>query len=210
VKIALFGASSATGKLLIEDALARGDEIVAFVRQPASLSLIHDHLRIVQGELSNQEALEKAVEGVDAVISVLGPRGKTEDRPLTQGMKNLLRAMTKQNVHRLVALSTLSAPDSQDRFDLRAAFMVTMIKLTVRSAYEEFVNMATLVRASDRDWTLVRVSLLNNHAPTGKIRAGYPGKKEVGVFVSRGDLAQFLLQQARETTYLRQAPALSN
>ena len=89
MNIAVFGASSATGILLIEEALAGGDEVGAFVRPSASFSLVHERLRTVRGELSNQEALEQAIQGADAVISVLGPRGKTPDRPLTQGMQNI-------------------------------------------------------------------------------------------------------------------------
>ena len=39
-----------------------------------SLDTKHEHLKIVQGELSDQTMIEKAVKGADAVLSVLGPR----------------------------------------------------------------------------------------------------------------------------------------
>jgi NAD(P)H-binding len=66
------------------------------------------------------------------------------------------------------------------------------------------------VRASDTDWTIVRVSMLNNNPASGRIRAGYLGKKQVGTNLSRADLAAFLLGQVQDATWSRQAPAISN
>ncbi len=80
----------------------------------------------------------------------------------------------------------------------------------MRPAYEEIVNVARIVRESDTDWIIVRASLLNNNPGSGRIRAGYLGKKQVGTNISRADLAAFMLKQAQDTTYLRQAPAISN
>jgi hypothetical protein len=67
-----------------------------------------------------------------------------------------------------------------------------------------------LIRESDTDWTIVRVSMLNNNPGTGKIRAGYLGKNQVGTNLSRTDLAAFMLSQVKDRTYLRHAPAISN
>ena len=63
---------------------------------------------------------------------------------------------------------------------------------------------------SDTNWNIVRVSMLNNKPRMGKIKAGYLGRKQVGMDLSRADLAAFLLEQVRDKTYLRQAPAISN
>ena len=52
--------------------------------------------------------------------------------------------------------------------------------------------------------------MLTSKPASGKIRAGYLGRKQVGTNVSRADLAAFLLAQAGDTTWLRQAPAVSN
>ena len=76
--------------------------------------------------------------------------------------------------------------------------------------YVEIVNFARMVRDSDTDWTIVRVPMLTSKPASGKIRAGYLGRKQVGTNVSRADLAAFLLAQAGDTTWLRKAPAVSN
>jgi hypothetical protein len=52
--------------------------------------------------------------------------------------------------------------------------------------------------------------MLNNNPKSGKVRAGYLGRGEVETWISRADLADFLLRQVQDTKYLRQAPAISN
>jgi putative NADH-flavin reductase len=212
MKLALFGATGPTGKHLIAQAFTAGNQVVAYARNPSKISTSHDRLVIVQGELSDSSAIERTIDGADAVISVLGPR-PGEDRKrrsLTQGMQNILAAMQKTGVRRLVLSSTPSVSDPNDLPDYKFIILVGLIKTVMRPAYDEIVSVAQLVRKSDNDWTIVRVSMLNNNPGTGKIRAGYLGKKQVGTNLSRADLAAFLIQQVEDATWLRQAPAISN
>jgi len=212
VKLTIFGATGATGSQLVEQALAAGIQVVAFARNPSKIDANRGRLTIVQGELTDAAVIERAVSGAETVISVLGPRPGEDikSKPLTQGMQNILAAMQKAGVRRLIISSTPSASDPNDLPDFKFKILVDLIKTAMRPAYEEIVNVARLVRASDTDWTIVRVSMLNNNPGTGVIRAGYLGKKQVGTNISRADLATFLLRQVQETSYLRQAPAISN
>ncbi len=212
MKLTIFGATGAIGRQLIGQALGAGDQVVAFVRNPARIGVSHALLTIVQGDLSDSAAIQAAVNGSDAVISLLGPRPGEDlhSHPLSNGMKNILRAMQTTGVRRLVISSTPSATDPNDLPDLQFKFLVSIIKTAMRPAYEEIINVARLVRDSDLDWTIVRVSMLNNQPGTGRIRAGYLGRKQVGTRISRADLAAFLLQQVQDGTWLRQAPAVSN
>ena len=75
MRITIFGATGGTGKQLVEQALAVGYQVVAYVRNPSKLNTRHENLTIVQGELADQAIIERAVSAADAVISVLGPRG---------------------------------------------------------------------------------------------------------------------------------------
>jgi putative NADH-flavin reductase len=212
MRLALFGATGPTGIQLIEQTLAAGNQVFAYARNPSKIGTRHERLMIVQGELSDAGAIERTVSGADAVISVLGPR-RGEDRnskPLTLGMQNILSAMQKTGVRRLIITSTPSASDPNDLPEFKFKILVGLIKTMMHRAYEEIVDVARLVRESDTEWTIVRVSMPNNNTGTGNIRAGYLGKNEVGTSISRADLAAFLLQQVEDTTWLRQAPAISN
>ncbi len=210
MRITVFGATGGTGKQLVGQALAEGDEIVAFARKPSKLNIMDKNLTIVQGELTDQALIERAVKGANAVISVLGPRGGSKSKPLTEGMQNIIAAMKKQGIRRLIITSTLSAKDPNDPLNFRTKALVNLVKVTMHDAYEEIVSVAETVRDSDLDWTIVRLTMLNNNPKSGKVKAGYVGKGEVGTWISRADLADFLLRQVQDTKYLRQAPAISN
>jgi putative NADH-flavin reductase len=125
-------------------------------------------------------------------------------------MKNIIAAMKKQGVRRLIITSTLSAKDPNDKPEFRARFLVGLVKRTMNDAYEDIVSVAEAVRASDLDWTIVRLTMLNNKPKSGKVRAGYLGRGEVGSGISRADIADFMLSQIEDVKYMRQAPAISN
>jgi len=210
MKIAVLGATGDTGRQLVEQALAAGHYVVAYVRNPSKLNISHEHLKVIQGELADEPLIESAVSGADAVISALGPRGDSKNKPITHGMQNIIAAMKKQGVRRLIITSTLSAKDPNDPLNFKTKGLVNLVKVTMHDAYEEIVSVAETVRNSDLDWTIVRLTMLNNNTESGKVKAGYVGKGEVGTWISRADLAEFLLKQVQDTKYLRQAPAISN
>ncbi len=210
MKLTIFGATGGTGKQLVEQAITAGNHVVAYVRNPSKLDFMHKYLTIVEGELDDIMMIEQAVSGVDAVISVLGPRGGSKDKPITRGMQNIITAMYKYGVHRLIVSSTLSVRDPNDLPDFKPKIFVKFVKLTMRAVYEEIISIADAVRNSDLDWTILRLTTLNNKPKSGKIRVGYLGKGEVGLRISRADLAQFILKQVQNTKYLQQSPVISN
>ena len=210
MKITIFGSTGGTGRQLVEQALGAGDEVVAFVRDASKLERWHGRLTVIQGELNDKEGIERAVGSADAVISVLGPRGGSKGRLIMVGTQNIIAAMKEQGVRRLIISSTASARDPNDRPELRFKIMIGMVKLFIRAAYEDIVSTAEAVRKSDLDWTIVRLSLLNDGPKSGKVRVGYMGRGEVGTRISRADIADFMLKQVKDPRYLLQAPLISN
>ena len=210
MKLIIFGATGGTGKLLVEQALTAGNQVIVYVRNPNKLNIKSERLTIIEGELANKEKIESALKGVDAVLSVLGPRGGSKGKPLTQGMQNIITGMKKQSVRRLIVTSTLSTKDHQDIPEFRVKVLVTLVRILMHAAYEEIVSMANIVRVSDLDWTIVRLAMLNNKPKSGKVRAGYLGKSEVGLWISRADIADFMLKQVQDTKYFQKAPVISN
>jgi putative NADH-flavin reductase len=199
-----------TGKQLVEQALGAGDQVVAYVRDPSKLEQKHERLTVIPGELKDREGIERAVNGADAVISVLGPRGGSKAKPITVGTQNIIAAMKKQGVRRLIISSTASTKDPKDKPELRFRVIIGMVKLFIHAAYEDIVSTAEAVRKSDLDWTIVRLSLLNNDPKSGKVKVGHMGRGEVGTRISRADIADFMLKQVKDPKYLRQAPLISN
>ena len=76
MKLAIFGATGATGTSLTGQALAAGHEVTAVVRDPARLAVpAQPKLRILSADVMDPASIVPAVAGADAVISAVGPRG---------------------------------------------------------------------------------------------------------------------------------------
>jgi len=209
MKLTIFGATGRTGHLLVEQALAAGHEVTAFVRTPAKLGQTNDRLRVVQGDLTNAAQIEAAIHGADAVLSVLGPSNNQAPCEISRGMDLILAAMQKTGVRRLVISAGAGVHDPQDRPGAFDKAIGVLLKLTARNVYEDMVQAVAKVRASDLDWTIVRVPMLTDDPAKGDFKIGYLGGG-IGPRISRADMAAFILKQAGDRTYLRQAPVISN
>jgi putative NADH-flavin reductase len=210
MKLAIFGATGKTGQPLVEQALNAGYEVVAFARTPTKLSTQNrPALSIVHGDILDAGKVSEAVAGVDAVISVLGPTPKQPEFAVSKGTQNILAAMQKQGVRRLVISAGAGVRDPLDQPKFIDHIFGFLLHTVSRHAVEDMTRAVQLVRDSDRDWTVVRVPRLNDSPPTGKIRIGYLGS-DVGVQLSRADMADFILKQVNDQTFLCKAPVISN
>ena len=85
MKIAIFGASGATGRLLTERCLAAGYEVAALLRRPATFAL-REQVRVVEGSAFNAEAVRRTVERADVVLSALGARSLRREEVLERAV----------------------------------------------------------------------------------------------------------------------------
>jgi Putative NADH-flavin reductase len=74
MKLTTFGATGGSGRQLTEQALAERYVVTAFVRHPTKLTIPHEHLTIVKGELDDIGNIERAVDSADVVTSLFGPK----------------------------------------------------------------------------------------------------------------------------------------
>lgn len=70
--IVIFGATGATGRCLVEQALSQGYDVTAFVRNPLALTTWHARLSIVKGDVFHPASVEEAVTNQDAVLCAIG------------------------------------------------------------------------------------------------------------------------------------------
>jgi len=210
MRIAVFGGTGATGRLLIDQALDRGLSVTAYARHPEKLGIEDDRLTVVAGELSDSAAIDRAVKGSDAVISLLGQGRPVKGTPVALGTRTILAAMDTFGVRRIVAVATASAADPRDKPGLRTGFFVGISKFFLRPAYDDVVATAQVIRESDRDWTIVRPPFLTNDRLTGQVSVGYLGDGVTGTYLSRANAADFMLKQLRSGTYNRKAPIVTN
>lgn len=210
MKLIIFGATGRTGIHLVEQALAAGHDVVAYIRNPAKLDLRHDRLRVVQGELTDAVAVEDVVRGADAVLATLTPQivGGSKGMPVAAGTRNIVAAMRTHGVRRLVfswGPSILIPRSPLMRALSRASYALLRLG-------PESTEVGEAIRGSDRDWTTVVVTMPHDKPGTGTVRvrtasgSGY----RVRLRIARTDLARFMLAQADDLRYAQQELRISN
>lgn len=211
MKLVVFGATGASGRLLVGKALAAGHEVKAYVRHPAKLQIRSAKLQIAIGELSDAAAIADVVAGAGAVISLLGPKGKFSGTPIADGMRRIVAAMEKHGVKRLIATVPPSVVDPGDRFRFSFWLEEKVFKAVAGNVHHEISETSKVIMTSSLDWILVRLPLLTNRPAKRPAVAGFIGNPRIKLlWLSREALADFLLAQLEETEWLYKAPAISN
>lgn len=203
MKLAIFGASGATGRHLLQQALDAGHTVTVLLRSADSLALEHARLTRFVGALDHPVTLQSVVRGADAVISVLGARKGGPANVCSDGMRAILAAMHGTGARRLIALSAYGASETRD-----ASLFIRFVRKVIAAKMRDKDAMEALVRASATDWTLVRPPALTNGKASGDYRCGVGLRPGITGRLSRADLAGFMLQTAQSGSYIGQAPVV--
>lgn len=206
--MAVFGASGRTGRHLVGQALERKHLVTAFVRDPSKLRMEHEGLKVVEGDVMDAARVEEAVIGGEAVLSVLGHTGTSTKDVQTGGTRNIVAAMKKYGVRRIVSLTGAGVRDPKDRPKLFDKGITFLLKTLQRDVLEDAERHARVIEESGLDWVIVRAPMLTDGERRGEYRVGYVGKGS-GSKVSRADVAGFMLDQLESDEFLRQAPMVS-
>ncbi len=209
MELAVFGASGRSGRPLVQQALDAGHNVIALVRTPATFPLKHDRLTVVQGDVLNADDVDKVVQGADAVLSVIGQTKNAPKDLQTRGIKNIIAAMEKYGVTRIVSLTGAGVDAPQDKPKLINHVIKFALKTLSPAVLADGEQHAKALEASNLDWIIVRGPRLTEGARTNKYRVGWVGVN-TGTIISRADLADFMLKQVTDNTYLRQAPMVSD
>jgi putative NADH-flavin reductase len=211
MKITIFGATGATGRCLVEQAVATGHQVTAVVRDPARLAIpASPKLRIVTADPMDPAAIGPAIAGADAVLSALGPRGTGRTTVSQDSARSIIQAMRESGVRRLLTVSGSVVTDVGEgpvmHYLLKPAVRSTMLRhvcADMRRAEDE-------VRASHLDWTIIRPPRLTGKAATGTYRTAVDRNLPRGYTISRADLAACMLALLGDGAAVRRQIAIAN
>ena len=208
-RILIVGATGGTGRQLVAQALERGFTVTALVRNPSRLRMDHPRLAVVQGDVLDEAAVDAAMAGQDAIVCALGHRRYfSPTRILSQGTRNILRAMETHGVRRFVCETSLGIGDSVGRMGLYYTFFV--IPVILPFYFWDKTRQERAIAASGVDWVIVRPGVLTNGERRGRVtHGGHVGSFVWTVRVSRADVAGFMLDQLETDAYLRRSPGVA-
>jgi uncharacterized protein YbjT (DUF2867 family) len=207
-RILVVGATGGTGRQLVTQALERGYDVTALARDPSRLAVNHSQLTVVRGDVLDHASIEAAVRGQDAVLCALGHnRYYSLARILSEGTRNILRAMETHGVRRFVCETSLGIGDSAGRMGL--AYTLFTIPVVLPLYFWDKTRQERAIAASRVEWIIVRPGGLTDGAARGTWRHGRGlGSFLATVRISRADVAAFMLDQLETDAYLRAAPGV--
>jgi putative NADH-flavin reductase len=207
-RVLIVGATGGTGRQLVTQALERGYEVTALVRDRSRLQITHPRLTVIQGDVLDEGSVDAAMRGQEAVLSALGhKRYFSPTRILSEGTRTILRSMQAHGVRRFVCETSLGIGDSAGRMGVY--YSLFLIPVILPFYFWDKARQERTIAGSDVEWVIVRPGVLTNGDKRGRFRHG----RRVGSFlltvrISRADVADFMLNQLTSDTYLRTAPGV--
>ncbi|WP_394247657.1 NAD(P)-dependent oxidoreductase [Arthrobacter pityocampae] len=207
--IAVFGGTGRSGRHVLEQALAAGYDVRVLARSASGIRIRDPRLTVIEGDVLDADAVDRVVAGSSAVISVFGQVKGSPETLQTDGTRTITEARTRHGVRRIISLSGGGLPDPEhDRPRAADRIIRVLLKLLSPKVLEDAEGHLRVLKESGLDWTVVRGPRLKDTPYTGVYRVGWVGV-DASTSVGRADLAEFLLHQVENRTFLHQLPLVS-
>lgn len=194
MRVTVFGGTGKVGSEVVRQAMERGHEVVVLARD-ASRVEPHNGLTIVEGSATDPDAVARALEGAEGVVSAMGARTLDPTSDLSDATAGVLTGMTAHGPERLVLLSHVGV-------------LLKKVDPQYQHVVDEHRRNLEAVRGTGLEWTAVCPPGITGAPATGDVVA-VPGARGPAWEIPRGDLAAFLLDQLDSDAYLRQAVGVS-
>lgn len=212
-RVLVIGASRGIGLETVKALLARGHEVRALARSAGNIPIDDARLEKTDGSALDRATIERALEGIDAVVQSLGVdfgmqavlKGTTL---FSDATRVLIDAMQAKNVKRLLAVTGLGAGDSRGHGG--PLYDAVLFPLILKRIYYDKDVAEQMIKASKLDWTIARPGILTNGAAQRRYQVLTDPASWRGGAISRADVAEFLASEVTDNCYVGQAPVLIN
>jgi nucleoside-diphosphate-sugar epimerase len=217
MKILVVGSTGGSGRAVVEQLLAAGHEVTAFSRHAERVTTRSERLRFVNGDATDPFDIERAVRGHDAVVVTLG----ISENPIrvrlwgpahtpldvrSTGTRNVIRAMKKHGVSKLVVQTSYGVGETRERLGLLDRLFFTLL-LSPQMADTEVQDRD--VKESGLDWVIAQPVHLNDGAGDEEPFVSTRGDTGPRMKVSRQSVARFLARAAEGPEFIGKSVALS-
>ncbi|KAA8752590.1 NAD(P)-dependent oxidoreductase [Paenibacillus sp. UASWS1643] len=203
MKVAIFGATGAIGKMILWELMDRGHEVTAVVRDPSKIEMVHERLRVEQGDLLNPDQVADFAASQEVVVSAYGPKFGGEEEML-EVTRSLIEGVRRAKAGRLVVVGGAGSllTDSGDRLMDTPGFPeeVKPLAKAHADAYE-------LIEASGIHWTYMSpAATITTGRRTGQFRVGMNRviTDDIGESsISVGDFAAALVDELDDPQFIQ-------
>jgi hypothetical protein len=201
MRIALFGAGGQIARRIAREALDRGHQVTAVVRDPASFRKYDDRLEVVQGDATDAASVARAAQGADAIVNAISPRPSPSGRPassLVQGARAVIAGAKRAGIDRLLAVGGASSLEVAPGVRL---YDTPEFPEAYKAEAREGIDSLDVYRneSGDLDWTFISPAAeIGPGERTGKYRTGGDqllADKDGRSFISYEDYAVALVDE---------------
>jgi len=187
---------------VVEQALEAGHKVTAILRHPDKFPIRHEQLRIIKGDVLNSITYENTFFGMDVVISCLGTRNREATVVYSQGVTNILQAMQKVGMDRIICLSAGAVEIAPNTSFLMKFLIKNILQKLFKYSYADMLLMEGILHGSNLNWTVIRPPRLLNGDRTGKYRTSINEFIPNMSSLNRADLADYIIHHLDdEKTY---------
>jgi hypothetical protein len=205
MRIAVIAANGRLGKSFVEAALKAGHSVRAGVRGVNTLAP-HPQLEVVSCDATNSEDLRLLFKGQEVVVSAIGHVKASAPDVQTIATKAIVKVMNELGIKRYVDVTGTGVRFPGDKITLIDRFLNLGVGIMDPSRVKDGIDHQEVLKASNLDWTTVRVLKLQNVVPKQfSLKLNGPTKPYVG----REEVASAMLQTIAEKSFLQQAPILA-
>lgn len=205
MKIAVIAANGRSGKIFIDYALARGHQINAGIHNRNNI-IESEKLHVIKCDATNKDELRKLIKNQDAVVSFIGHVKGSRPLVQTEAMRAIIEVMDELKIKRLVSLTGTGVVQPGDKITLIDRLLTLGIKIFDPTRINDGIRHAKVLKSSDLDWTILRVTKLMNTVPTPFVlKENGPSK----LYVSREDVARAALEVLEDNSFIKELPILS-
>lgn len=209
LSILIFGGTSGIGLETTKLALSRGHSVTSITRHPERMSVEHNNLTNLKGDITNRDTYNSLIEGKDAIVSTigLGPSRK-KITVYSEGMKKVLAAMAQFKVNRVITISGIGAGDSKGH----GGFFYDRIlnPLLLKQDYADKERQEAILRSSNSAWTIVRPGFLTDEISAKSYRVIQNMEGIISGDITRADVAHYLVAAIEKSNNIGETVFLSN
>lgn len=170
MRLAIFGAGGMIGQRIVDEALRRGHEVTAVVRDPSRYTAPSTSVKVVVGDALDAESIATVSAGHDVVVNSISTNRDGDHTGYTKSAHAMIEGVKKAGVPRLIVVggagSLLVAPGVQLVDTPEFPDLWRTGASALRDALEVY-------RTADIDWLFISpAGYIHPGERTGKFRVG--------------------------------------